>query len=99
MPLQEHRLLDGARDARGDGHGGGFVDAFHEHRELVAAEARGEVVGAKDGADAPADLAEQRIAGDVAERVVDDLESIDVEEEDGETDVAAQQRAIEPLQE
>jgi len=80
VAFEEHRLFDGSLDARGDGHGGGLVDAVEKDGELVAAEARGEVVGAQRRADAAADLAQQSVAGNVAERIIDDFEAVDVEE-------------------
>ena len=59
----------------------GRVDALDEERELVSAEPGRGVGAAQAGADPRRDLDEQRIAGGVAERVVDALEVVDVEED------------------
>ena len=53
-----------------------------EHRELVAAQPRRQVVGADAVPDPVRDRGEQPVAGRVAQRVVDDLEVVEVEEED-----------------
>src|SRR5690349_6286186 len=54
---------------------------FEEQRELVATEARQSVHGAEAGAEPARRLDEQLVAGEVAERVVHDLEMIEVDEE------------------
>ena len=54
-----------------------------EDDELVAAEARGEVVGADGRADPVGDGREQPVAVGVAEEVVHDLEPVEVEDQDG----------------
>ena len=64
-------------------------DARDEERELVAAEARDRVALADVLLDALGDLAEQLVADGVAQRVVDDLEAVEVEEEHGEPLVVA----------
>ncbi len=66
----------------------GVGDALQQDGELVAAEARGRVRLAKRAAQALADRAEERVAGAVAQAVVDGLEVVDVDEEDGEAVVA-----------
>jgi len=59
------------------------VAAVEQDRELVAADP-GERVGPADGGvQQPTDTRDQLVAGCVAERVVDELEAIEVEEEDG----------------
>ena len=60
------------------------LDVLEQHRELVAAEARGGV-GAADALVEPArDLDQHLVAGRVAEAVVDRLEVVEVEEDHGE---------------
>ena len=54
-----------------------------EDRELVAAQAGDEVAGADRVGDPLGDGLEERVAGGVAERVVDDLEVVEVDEQDG----------------
>ena len=56
---------------------------LEQHRELVAAQARGEIVLAQRRAQALGDGHEQRVARRVPERVVDGLEVVEVEEHDG----------------
>ena len=51
------------------------------HGELVAAEAGDHVAGAQHAAQALGDDLEQAVAGAVAERVVDDLEVVEVDEQ------------------
>ncbi len=52
-----------------------------QHHELVAAEAGGKAVGSHHGVHAPADLGEQQVAEMVAQRVVDVLEAVEIDEE------------------
>ena len=59
------------------------LDAGAEDGELVAAEARDQVAVAHGAAQPVRDLDQQPVAGLVAEAVVDDLEVVEVEEEDG----------------
>ena len=54
-----------------------------QDRELVAAEPGDQVVVADEAADPLGDRDEQRVAGGVAEGVVDDLEVVEVDEQDG----------------
>ena len=56
-------------------------DAFHQHGELVATEAGHHVAGLQAGAHATTHLEEQVVANQVAYRVVDDLEAIQVDEQ------------------
>jgi len=53
--------------------------AFQQHGELVATEPRHQVAGAHAGRDARRCHLQQLVAGRVAEGVVDDLETIEVE--------------------
>ena len=59
----------------------GRARAREQHRELVAAEAGEDVVGAQDAAQARADLGEHGVAGVMAERVVELLEAVDVDDQ------------------
>ncbi len=78
---------DELRHALGRGLGG---DVFQHDDELVPAEPRDGVAGADRALDALADDGEQRVARLVAEGVVDEVEVIDVEEQDGDRGVAPQ---------
>ena len=79
------RQLEGLEDAARDGAAVDqrVADARDHDRELVAAEARDGVLGAHAAAQALGDGDEQRVADAVAERVVDGLEVVDVDEQDG----------------
>ena len=57
--------------------------AGEQHRELVAAETRDGVVDTHGGAQARTDLDEHLVPGGMSERVVDLLESVEVEEQHG----------------
>ena len=61
----------------------GPVEAVEQHRELVAAEARDGVGRAHARAQALGDRDQQLVADRVAERVVDGLEVVEVDEQDG----------------
>ena len=54
-----------------------------EDAELVAAEPRRDVAGPEGQGKPPGDLLEDPVAGAVAERFVDDLEAVDVEQDHG----------------
>ena len=56
---------------------------LEQHRELVAAHACGGVARPEAAADAARNLGEQLVAGRVSPAVVDRLEIVEVEEEDG----------------
>ena len=60
-----------------------------DHRELVAADAAGDVGVADDLADALGDLGQHRVAGEVADPVVDRLEVVEVEDDQREAPVVA----------
>ena len=72
---------------------------LEQHRELVAAQARGQVVLAQRGAQPLGDRHEQRVAGCVAERVVDALEVVQVEEQHGGRVVVARERRLDAQRE
>lgn len=55
----------------------------HEHRELVTAKASHYVAGAEDGGECVGDFADGAVAGLVAERVVDELERVEIDDEKG----------------
>ena len=74
------RLLDALGD---HGRLAGVADVVEQERELVAAEPRDGVAGAQDGLQPPRDGDQQRVADVVAERVVDELEAVEVQEEHG----------------
>ena len=59
-----------------------FGRVEEQHRELVATEPRGQVVGANAAVDALGDDPQEAVAGPVAQRVVHDLEVVEVEEQD-----------------
>ena len=61
----------------------GVGDAVEQHGELVAAEARDGVAGAQRATQPARDGDQQLVADVVAERVVDELEAVEVEEQDG----------------
>jgi len=75
-------VVEGAQDLRRhlpqDGRGGLGVE---QHRELLAAQARDDVAGAQGVLDARADGAQERVAGAMAEGVVELLEVVEVEHE------------------
>ena len=71
-------------------------DVLAEDHELVAAEARRGVAGAQHVLEPPRDVDEQLVAGPVAERVVDDLEAVEVAEQHGQRAGVAAQRGSAP---
>ena len=73
---------DGGRLAR-------VVELGQEHDELVAAEAGDGVVGAGGAAEPLGHRLQEQVADGVAEAVVDVLEAVEVEEEDGAVPVGA----------
>jgi hypothetical protein len=76
-----HRVQHAPR--RGFGHAG--VGAFDQQRELVAAGARQQVVGAHAGLDALRHVDQHAVAGLVAEAVVDLAEAVQVDQQQRET--------------
>ena len=103
MAVQRHRLADrGQQLLRDRRQLGGAGVAFEDDDELVAAQARDQVVLAHRLAQPLRHRLEQLVAGAVAERVVDRLEAVEVDEVDRERRVvapAARDRAIELGQE
>ena len=80
--LDRERLRDRAEDLVGDHLGlRDVAQAAEQHAELVAAEPRRGVAGAQHRVQALADLAQQLVAGVVAERVVELLEVVEVEQQ------------------
>ncbi len=65
------------------------LDVLDQDGELVAAEARDGVARAQRLLEARRDRGEQLVAGGVPEAVVDELELVEVEEEDGDRAVGA----------
>ncbi len=57
------------------------LDVGEQHRELIAAEARDDIARLQAIGDAAADFLEQFIAEQMADRVVDDLEAVEIEEQ------------------
>ena len=104
-PLQ--RDADGGRDLHGDvDRGATTVDAAREvgeqDQELVAALARDDVLVAHDVPEAGSHLDQQVVADGVAETVVDELESVQIDEAHGDARVRASgsaQRNLEMLAE
>ena len=83
-PIDQQRPLEASDQALGAPLDLGSVARVWEHqRELVAAEPGDETVVAGDQAQPLADLGEHAIAEVVAERVVDGLEVVEIEEQHG----------------
>ena len=80
---QDERRFERRQDAGGDDRGVLLVDVVEQDRELVAAEPAGRVLGADRGEQALGDHRQDRVRLDVAERVVDGLEVVEVDEQDG----------------
>jgi len=103
--LQDDGTLQRRQDPLGHLRAGqGAATAREQDGELVAAQPRGEVVLAHAGGDPLGDLDEQLVTGAVPEAVVDRLEVVQVEHQDGRgrpaavgdglVDAADQQRAV-----
>jgi hypothetical protein len=73
----------GGDDPLGEEAGGGQVGVLGQDRELVPAQAADGVVLAQAAPQPGRDLAQQPVAGAVAEAVVDHLEVVKVDEQDG----------------
>ncbi len=71
----------GADGLRGGDRGRG-LGVGEQHGELVAAESGDDVAGSDRGLEPRAELAEQQVAAVVAERVVDLLEAVEVDEQE-----------------
>jgi hypothetical protein len=74
-----HPLGDPATDGRRRGCGIDVGFELGEHHELVAAMARDDVAGAAHAFQAPGHLAQELVAGSVAQPVVDELEAVEVD--------------------
>ncbi len=88
----------------------GILDRTHQDRELVTGQARGDVVGAQDPAEAVGHVLQDTVAGGVTEAVVDELEAVEVDEQQrqalgarrgrhGLADALQEQRAVGQLRE
>ena len=87
-PVELERALDLGGDAVGDpAQIGEAHDPLEQDHELVPAEAGDRVAGPDRRGEALGGRDQQLVAGAVAERVVDDLEVVDVGEQDGEAGV------------
>ncbi len=75
--------VDRVEHAAGDRDGRLRIGVADEHRELVAAEPSGEILGAARTGQAAGELAEELVTGAVPPRVVDRLEAVEVEVENG----------------
>ena len=98
---QVERLLEAGQQLARDGARlDRRVQVGQADRELVAAQPRDRVGPAQRGAQPLGDLAQQQVAGVVAERVVDVLEAVEVEQQQadvGPVAVGGGQRLLEPV--
>ncbi|MNT27801.1 hypothetical protein D3C72_1634450 [compost metagenome] len=84
-----HGLAQGIDDALADfGRQARDVHVGNEDRELVAAEAGHDIVRAQGGADQLDGVAQNLVAGGMAEIVVDPLEAVEVDEQAAQLDAA-----------
>ena len=81
--VEHERLLEQVVDAACGGDGVTVGRGLEQDRELVAADARDRVAARGRGCEPRADRREQPVARDVAERVVDGLEVVEVEHQHG----------------
>ena len=81
--VQLEGVLEGGRDAPCHQLGEGDVGSSEEHGELVAPQAADEVVGADGTGQAGTDLGQQLVAHVVADGVIDLLEPVEVDEQQG----------------
>ncbi len=77
------RLFEQGRNALGHGAGLVGIRSIEEHCELVPTQARHQVIASDDLTDAGAYLAQQRVPGLVPERVVDLLEVVQIDQQQG----------------
>src|SRR5439155_1420549 len=84
LPGDQERELQLVDDPGGHPLGGAAVGGLEEEGELVAPETGHRVLRADAALEAFGHLHQQAVAGRVAQRVVDRLEVVEVEEEDGE---------------
>ncbi len=99
MAVRDDRLREAGADALGDVQHLRVVGVAQQHRELVAAEARDRVLRAHAAPQAPGGRDEHAVADVVAERVVDDLEVVEVDQQHGETLLARRERGAEAFAE
>src|SRR5690606_34026053 len=85
---------DGVDDLLGDAVGVGGRAVGEQDDELVAADARGKILGAAAGADDGRHFARQLVARGVAGGIVDRLEAVEVYETEGVVAVAAGNLAV-----
>ena len=104
-PGDRERVAQGGEHALGDDRRlAGVADVLQQHRELVAAEAGDGVAGTDRAVEPLGDGLQELVADGVSERVVDQLEAVEVEEEDGcaalrPAAARAAQRLLEPVEE
>ena len=73
--------------------------SFRQHRELIAAQPSDQIVVTHERGDALGDAHQQRVARGVSERVVDDLEIVQIDEQHGRHVILGCRRSLEhPLQ-
>ena len=77
--VEHERVVERGQDLGGHRLGAGRLDAGADQHELVAAQPGQQVAGAGDVADALGDLDEHLVPGGVPERVVDELEVVEVD--------------------
>ena len=97
---QRERRPEGGDHPVGEQAGGGQVGVLGQDGELVAAEPADGVVLAQAAAQPAGDLAQQPVAGAVAEAVVDHLEVVQVDEQHGQAAAVAArpgQRVADPV--
>jgi len=100
VAVEGERGPEGGGDALGHGDRVGDVgDVLQQDGELVAAQARGGVRAAQAAPDALGHGHQQRVAGRMAERVVDRLEAVQVDEQHRHLGAAARQGVPEPVDE
>ena len=104
-PDDLQRIGQRAQHTLGDDRGLARVrDVLEQHGELVAADPRDRVAGPQRGVQAQRDRLQQLVAGLMAERVVDDLEMVEVDEQHrsagiGPATTRASQRLLQPVEE
>ena len=69
------------------------VDTTQDERELVAADARHQVIGAGGGGQARHDFEQNLVGSDLTEAVIDLAEAVDVEQQQGKTTLAGMREA------
>ena len=94
-PRERERALERVRCSRAGQLGGRAAvgQPAQQHRELVAAEARQRVAAPQRAAQPVGDLAQQPVAVVVAERVVDLLEAVEVDQQQRRDRLAARSAA------